>query len=83
MGKYVEMLDTGVRIAARFQSHCPQTARMYYKPPQSEEEGKNGIAGSFCKTAGNPHLSFFKDSHKFDFAEPLTPNSKTILHSVV
>ncbi|KAM3311065.1 hypothetical protein ACQJBY_031620 [Aegilops geniculata] len=35
MSKYVEMLDMGVRIAARFHSHCPQTARMYYKPPQS------------------------------------------------
>ncbi|KAI4998119.1 uncharacterized protein LOC123451097 [Hordeum vulgare subsp. vulgare] len=35
MAKYVEMLDMGVRIAARFHSHCPQTARMYYKPPQS------------------------------------------------
>ncbi|KAI3947656.1 hypothetical protein MKX01_034321 [Papaver californicum] len=79
MGKYVEMLDTGVRIAARFQSHCPQTARMYYKPPQLEEEGKNGTAGSFV----NPHLSFFMNSHKFNFAEPLTPNSKTILHSAV
>ncbi|CAM0876056.1 unnamed protein product [Alopecurus aequalis] len=35
MARYVEMLDMGVRIAARFHSHCPQTARMYYKPPQS------------------------------------------------
>ena len=35
MAKYAEMLDMGVRIAARFHSHCPQTARMYYKPPQS------------------------------------------------
>ncbi|KAI4998118.1 uncharacterized protein LOC123451098 [Hordeum vulgare subsp. vulgare] len=35
MAKYVEMLDMGVRIAARFHSHCPQTARMYYKPPHS------------------------------------------------
>uniref|UniRef100_A0A1D1XC91 Alkyl hydroperoxide reductase subunit C n=1 Tax=Anthurium amnicola TaxID=1678845 RepID=A0A1D1XC91_9ARAE len=35
MAKYVEMLDMGVRIAARFHSHCPQTARMYYKPPSS------------------------------------------------
>ncbi|KAL8252835.1 hypothetical protein R6Q59_036528 [Mikania micrantha] len=26
MGKYVEMLDLGVRIVARFHSHCPQTA---------------------------------------------------------
>ncbi|OEL31169.1 hypothetical protein BAE44_0007813 [Dichanthelium oligosanthes] len=25
----------GVRIAARFHSHCPQTARMYYKQPQT------------------------------------------------
>ena len=35
MGKYVALLDAGVRIMARFQSHCPQTARMYYKPPAS------------------------------------------------
>ncbi|CAN6483294.1 unnamed protein product [Victoria cruziana] len=34
--RYVEMLDMGVRIAARFHSHCPQTARMYYKPPATE-----------------------------------------------
>ncbi|KAK8459058.1 hypothetical protein SEVIR_2G064901v4 [Setaria viridis] len=33
MGKYVELLDMGVRIAARFHSHCPQTARLYYHPP--------------------------------------------------
>ncbi|CAA7402899.1 unnamed protein product [Spirodela intermedia] len=35
MGRYVVILDIGVRIAARFHSHCPQTARMYYKPPAS------------------------------------------------
>ncbi|KAJ3705560.1 hypothetical protein LUZ61_009265 [Rhynchospora tenuis] len=35
MWKYAELLDMGVRIAARFHSHCPQTARMYYKPPPS------------------------------------------------
>ncbi|KAK1265479.1 hypothetical protein QJS04_geneDACA010477 [Acorus gramineus] len=35
MVKCVEILDMGVRIAARFHSHCPQTARMYYKPPQT------------------------------------------------
>ncbi|KAG2258553.1 hypothetical protein Bca52824_077847 [Brassica carinata] len=33
MGKYGEMLDLGVRIVARFHSHCPQTARLYYHPP--------------------------------------------------
>ncbi|KAH7650599.1 SGNH hydrolase-type esterase domain-containing protein [Dioscorea alata] len=37
MGKYVELLDMGVRIAARFHSHCPQTARMYYKPPSTDD----------------------------------------------
>ncbi|KAF8675429.1 hypothetical protein HU200_014385 [Digitaria exilis] len=36
MSRYVEMLDMGVRIAARFHSHCPQTARMYYKPPHTQ-----------------------------------------------
>ncbi|KAL7097908.1 hypothetical protein ACP275_10G172700 [Erythranthe tilingii] len=33
MGKYGALLDAGVRIAARFHSHCPQTGRMYYHPP--------------------------------------------------
>jgi NH3-dependent NAD+ synthetase len=33
MGKYVEILDLGVRLAARFHSHCPHTARLYYHPP--------------------------------------------------
>ncbi|KAL4366202.1 hypothetical protein GQ457_05G028430 [Hibiscus cannabinus] len=33
MGKYVELLDAAVRIAARFHSHCPQTGRLYYHPP--------------------------------------------------
>ncbi|GLJ13791.1 hypothetical protein SUGI_0220150 [Cryptomeria japonica] len=32
MAKYLEMLDLCMRIAARFHSHCPQTARMYYHP---------------------------------------------------
>ncbi|PUZ37156.1 hypothetical protein GQ55_9G095900 [Panicum hallii var. hallii] len=36
MSRYAEMLDMGVRVAARFHSHCPQTARMYYKPPQTQ-----------------------------------------------
>ncbi|KAK8494952.1 hypothetical protein V6N13_092841 [Hibiscus sabdariffa] len=37
MGKYTELLDAGVRIAARFQSHCPQTGRLYYHPPPNSE----------------------------------------------
>ncbi|XP_040378122.1 uncharacterized protein LOC102703857 [Oryza brachyantha] len=47
MSRYVEMLDMGVRIAARFHSHCPQTARMYYKPPQTTttSDGRRGDGG--------------------------------------
>ena len=38
MAKYVELLDTGVRIVARFRSHCPQTAGKYYHPPASKKQ---------------------------------------------
>lgn len=38
MGKYMEMLDAGVRIAARFHSHCPHTARLYYHPPPANSD---------------------------------------------
>uniref|UniRef100_A0A0A9DTH3 Uncharacterized protein n=1 Tax=Arundo donax TaxID=35708 RepID=A0A0A9DTH3_ARUDO len=44
MGKYVELLDMGVRIAARFHSHCPQTARMYYHPPAGDRKGESAAA---------------------------------------
>ncbi|KAJ1400277.1 hypothetical protein SESBI_29661 [Sesbania bispinosa] len=33
MGKWVDIIDQGVRIAARFHSNCPQTGRKYYHPP--------------------------------------------------
>uniref|UniRef100_A0A7N0UEE9 Uncharacterized protein n=1 Tax=Kalanchoe fedtschenkoi TaxID=63787 RepID=A0A7N0UEE9_KALFE len=36
MAKYLEVLDAGVRIAARFHSHCPHTARLYYHPPSED-----------------------------------------------
>ncbi|CAH8324771.1 unnamed protein product [Eruca vesicaria subsp. sativa] len=42
MGKYAELLDAGVRIAARFHSHCPQTARLYYHPP-SDNHHHHGV----------------------------------------
>uniref|UniRef100_A0A0D9UW89 Uncharacterized protein n=1 Tax=Leersia perrieri TaxID=77586 RepID=A0A0D9UW89_9ORYZ len=38
MGKlavYGDLLDMGVRVAVRAYTHCPQTARMYYKPPST------------------------------------------------
>ncbi|KAK3417065.1 hypothetical protein EUGRSUZ_H02820 [Eucalyptus grandis] len=38
MGKYVELLDLRVRMAARFRSHCPQTARLYYHPPSNHDD---------------------------------------------
>ncbi|KAF3324411.1 hypothetical protein FCM35_KLT11878 [Carex littledalei] len=45
MVKYAELLDMGVRIAARFHSHCPQTARMYYKPPStSQPDASSGVS---------------------------------------
>ncbi|KAL6958533.1 hypothetical protein U1Q18_049527, partial [Sarracenia purpurea var. burkii] len=37
MSKYAELLDVGVRIASRFHSHCPQTARLYYHPPANND----------------------------------------------
>ncbi|KAI3951266.1 hypothetical protein MKW92_035497 [Papaver armeniacum] len=56
MGKYVEMLDLGVRIAARFHSHCPHTARMYYHPPnhvdQKETMAATAAAGSGSSSSG-------------------------------
>lgn len=42
MGKCVELLDLGVRMACRFHSHCPQTARMYYHPPAGHDEAPAG-----------------------------------------
>ncbi|XP_051178494.1 uncharacterized protein [Lolium perenne] len=53
--RYVEMLDMGVRIAARFHSHCPQTARMYYKPPQSTSSSSSSAASTDRKAAGFDH----------------------------
>ncbi|KAH0468875.1 hypothetical protein IEQ34_002107 [Dendrobium chrysotoxum] len=50
MAKYVELIDMGVRIAARFHSHCPHTARLYYHPPAASSNANEGdIAGN---TAG-------------------------------
>ncbi|MCL7033361.1 hypothetical protein MKW94_019525 [Papaver nudicaule] len=60
MGKYVEMLDMGVRIAARFHSHCPHTAHMYYHPPnhadlqqQHKEASIMAAAGGAIATSSN------------------------------
>ena len=49
MGKFVEILDAGVRIVARFHSHCPQTSRMYYHPPANSDNHNHH----------NPHFFFY------------------------
>lgn len=51
MGKYAELLDAGVRIAARFHSHCPQTARLYYHPPANADDHHH----HHHHPHGNPH----------------------------
>lgn len=51
MGRYAELLDLSIRIASRFQSHCPQTARMYYHPPSSRHyrhDDATGINSQDC-----------------------------------
>ncbi|KAI3445048.1 hypothetical protein Pfo_001713 [Paulownia fortunei] len=45
MGKYMELLDAGLRIASRFHSHCPQTARIYYHPPAGHEDNHHHDGG--------------------------------------
>lgn len=56
MGKYVEMLDAGVRIAARFHSHCPQTARLYYHPPANSDHHQEGEGEGEGCGGGSLHL---------------------------
>ncbi|EEF44599.1 conserved hypothetical protein [Ricinus communis] len=53
MGKYMEILDAGVRIVARFHSHCPQTARMYYHPPANSDEHHHHHDGGSTATASD------------------------------
>ncbi|KAL1535066.1 hypothetical protein AAHA92_31166 [Salvia divinorum] len=44
MGKRAELLDLGFRIVSRFQSHCPQTTRMYYHPPADHQHHNDTAA---------------------------------------
>ncbi|KAJ3673402.1 hypothetical protein LUZ60_006776 [Juncus effusus] len=53
MAKYMELLDLSARIAARFNSHCPQTARTYYKPPQTLSTDDSGDHLFFKNDSGN------------------------------
>lgn len=81
MGKYVELLDMGVRIAARFHSHCPQTARLYYHPPAGAGAGGPAAAGDGRKgdsatAAAAAAVMLKQQAHRFDASE-------IILHTVV
>ncbi|XP_066398717.1 uncharacterized protein [Miscanthus floridulus] len=80
MGKYVELLDMGVRIAARFHSHCPQTARLYYHPPAgtgspAAAAGGDGRKGDSA-TAAAAMMMKKQQGQRFDASE-------IILHTVV
>ncbi|GMJ14731.1 hypothetical protein HRI_005142300 [Hibiscus trionum] len=55
MGKYMELLDSAMRIAARFHSHCPQTGRLYYHPPPPNSEGRRHCDHS--STGGSASLN--------------------------
>ncbi|XP_028795723.1 uncharacterized protein LOC114751233 [Neltuma alba] len=61
MGKFVEMLDQGVRIVARFHSNCPQTGRKYYHPPSVSAD-----AGS-DSDSDHHHASFHHNHHHAGF----------------
>ncbi|MFS7916940.1 hypothetical protein Hanom_Chr03g00183231 [Helianthus anomalus] len=70
MGKYMEMLDLGVRMMARFHSHCPQTARMYYHPP-SNSVVVDGKCGSYAPPTVEESCKFgrFQASMSFNTRE--------------
>jgi hypothetical protein len=76
MGKYVELLDMGVRIAARFHSHCPQTARLYYHPPAGGPAAAGDGRKGDSATAAAAAVMLKQQAHRFDASE-------IILHTVV
>ncbi|KAM7524510.1 hypothetical protein LguiA_014412 [Lonicera macranthoides] len=67
MGKYVEILDLGVRLAARFHSHCPHTARLYYHPPSNSSDdhrldfhhSHNGVSEIHAPLQGSTQVADF------------------------
>ncbi|KAL4586234.1 hypothetical protein LXL04_010869 [Taraxacum kok-saghyz] len=73
MGKYTEILDA-FRIACRFHSHCPQTARMYYHPPAD-----NHSHGGNLKTMNGGRGGCAEVSGKTGFTNP----AEVILYSAV
>ncbi|KAJ0444536.1 hypothetical protein HanOQP8_Chr16g0631311 [Helianthus annuus] len=64
MGKYTEILDA-FRIACRFHSHCPQTARMYYHPPADNHPHGGDVKPGSGGNGGGSALS-----RKMGFTNP-------------
>ncbi|KAM3221073.1 hypothetical protein P3L10_020341 [Capsicum annuum] len=48
MGKYVEMLDVGAKIANRIRAHYPQISGLYYHPPTNgyDASGNNTMSNN-------------------------------------
>ncbi|KAL4353065.1 hypothetical protein GQ457_06G024920 [Hibiscus cannabinus] len=73
MGKYMDLLDVGVRVIARFHSHCPQTAPLFYHPPtstsspnlrsHSHPDHRVGGGGDGCSNSGSDSTSHCHTQH--------------------
>ncbi|CAN1342303.1 hypothetical protein LINPERPRIM_LOCUS39424 [Linum perenne] len=72
MAKYMEILDA-FRIVARFHSHCPQTARMYYHPPASasDSDSAGDARSGSCAAAKGAMSQFDVDVREFGFHCPV------------
>ena len=72
MAEYMEMVDAGIRIAARFNSHCPQTSRMYYHPATSNNSIQANVTCSKTETeAASPRALQVPASHAGSMIEIL------------
>ncbi|KAF7836075.1 uncharacterized protein G2W53_010934 [Senna tora] len=66
MGRFVEMLDQGVRICLRVHSNCPQTGRKYYHPPSVDgdhhRDARSAVSGGAGVSSPPPsqQMLFFR-----------------------
>ncbi|KAK2653142.1 hypothetical protein Ddye_012998 [Dipteronia dyeriana] len=68
MSKYVELIDVGVRIAARFHSHCPHTAPLYYHPPSNVHDDDHLSFQYFTQHGGSGGHAPAQDSTRTSMA---------------
>ncbi|KAK4729665.1 hypothetical protein R3W88_022653 [Solanum pinnatisectum] len=66
MGKYVEMLDAGAKIANRIRAHYPQTSGLYYHPPTNGHDASNDIVMSNNATFLVESFTSKADYHDMD-----------------